>query len=155
MNAKYIDPFLKASMNLFEYYLDLKIIAGAPYIKKDPSEQEDVSAIIGLAGETVGAIVLSFPRDCAIKIVSIFSKEHHVTLSNEVLDGVGELVNIIAGNAKRDLLGFKILISLPGVIVGSNYKIRWPTESPVICIPFKSEIGDFSVNVSLKDINPA
>lgn len=153
MKAKYINPFLKASMNLFKEYLSLKISAGNPYINNEPNELFEVSSIIGLAGETVGAIVLSFPRDCAIKIVSKFSEEKHSTLSNEVLDGVGELVNIIAGNAKKDLLDFKISISLPGVIVGSSYKIKWPDGIPVICIPFKSEAGNFTVNVSLRDMD--
>jgi len=156
MNAKYIDPFLKASMNLFQNYLGMEISAGKPYVcKTDPIKLYEVSAIIGLAGETIGAIVLSFSRECAIKIVTKFSDEKHSTLSNEVLDGVGELVNIIAGNAKKDLLDFKIIISIPGVVVGNDSKIKWPNGIPVICIPFKSEAGDFTVNVSLKDIDNA
>jgi chemotaxis protein CheX len=73
-------------------------------------------------------------------------------LSNEVLDGVGELINIIAGNAKQDLLDFRIEISLPGVITGNSYKIRWPEGIPVVAIPFTTELGPFTVNVSLKDI---
>jgi chemotaxis protein CheX len=153
MKAKYINPFLKASMNLFKDYLELKVNSGEPFINTEPNELYEVSSIIGLAGETVGAIVLSFPRECAIKIVSKFSEEQHTTLSNDVLDGVGELVNIIAGNAKKDLLDFKIAISLPGVIIGNSYKIKWPKGIPVICIPFKSEAGEFSVNVSLRDID--
>ncbi len=155
MKAKYINPFLKASMNLFKDYLGMKVSAGDPFINDEPNELYEVSSIIGLAGETIGAIVLSFPKDCAIKIVSKFSEELHSTLTNEVLDGVGELVNIIAGNAKKDLLEFKISISLPGVIIGNSYKIKWPKGIPVICIPFKSEAGDFTVNVSLRDIDIA
>ena len=71
-------------------------------------------------------------------------------LGVEVLDGVGELVNIIAGNAKRDFGDSQIEISLPGVITGNNYKIHWPDGVPVIAIPFSSELGEFSVNVSLR-----
>jgi chemotaxis protein CheX len=154
LKAKYINPFLKASMNLFRDYLAMKITAGNPSINQKPSDLDEVSSIIGLAGETIGAIVLSFPRECAIKIVSIFANQQHSTLSNEVIDGVGELVNIIAGNAKKDLIDFKISISLPGVIIGKSYMIKWPKGIPVICIPFKSEAGDFTVNVSLRDIDP-
>ena len=110
-----------------------------------------MSGIIGLAGETTGAVVLSFSRQTAINIISIFSRKEYKALSNEVLDGVGELVNIIAGNAKKDLLDFRIVISLPGVIVGNRYQIKWPDRIPVITIPFFSELGDFSVNVSLRD----
>ena len=77
-------------------------------------------------------------------------KKHHF-LGAEVLDGVGEMVNIIAGNAKKDLSEFRIMISLPGVITGNDYQIKWPSGVPVISIPFESDLGDFSVNVSLKE----
>lgn len=151
MKAKYINPFLSASMNLFKEYLGLDIKGGKPYLLEDPQNLEEISSIIGLAGETTGAVVLSFSRDTAIKIVSRFAQKSYQALSNEVIDGVGELVNIIAGNAKKDLLDFRIEISLPGVITGNSYKIHWPDKIPVVTIPFDSELGSFTVNVSLRD----
>jgi hypothetical protein len=66
-------------------------------------------------------------------------------LPSEVLNTVGELTNIIAGNAKRDLEEYRINISLPGVIVGHAYEINWPKGIPVITIPFTSEFGKFDV----------
>jgi chemotaxis protein CheX len=152
MKAKYINPFLSASINLFRDYLSLKVESGSPFVRKDAQTLEEVSAIIGLAGETAGAVVLSFSRETAIQIVSSFAGKEYRMLGKEVLDGVGELVNIIAGNAKKDLLDFRISISLPGVITGSSYKIHWPEGVPVVSIPFSSSLGDFSVNVSLRDV---
>lgn len=152
MQAKYINPFLKASMNLFKEYLGLQAESGKPYLLGDPQDLEAISAIIGLAGDTRGAVVLSFSRETAIAIVSKMAGHEIKVLGNEVLDGVGELVNIIAGNAKQDLLDFRIEISLPGVVTGKSYKIHWPEGIPVVAIPFKTELGPFTVSVSLKDI---
>ena len=152
MKAEFINPFLKASINLFKEYLGLQAVSGKPYLRPDPQDLDEVSAIIGLAGDTRGAVVLSFSRETAIKIVSKMEGHEYKMLGNDVLDGVGELVNIIAGNAKQDLLDFRIEISLPGVITGNSYKIRWPEGIPVVAIPFTTEVGPFSVNVSLKDI---
>jgi chemotaxis protein CheX len=152
VRAEYINPFLKASINLFKEYLGLQAVAGKPHLLGDPKDLDLVSGIIGLAGDTRGAVVLSFSRETAIAIVSKMAGQEYKALSNEVLDGVGELINIIAGNAKQDLLDFRIDISLPGVITGSSYKIRWPEGIPVVAIPFTTELGSFSVNVSLKDI---
>ncbi len=152
MRAQYINPFLKASLNLFREYLGIQAEAGKPYLVSDPQNLDAVSGIIGLAGETRGAVVLSFSRETAIKVVSRLSGTEYRLLGNEVLDGVGELTNIIAGNAKQDLLDFRIEISLPGVVTGNSYKIRWPEGIPVVAIPFTTELGPFSVNVSLKDI---
>jgi chemotaxis protein CheX len=151
VEAKYINPFLNASINLFKDYLKLELKNGKPYIRKNPRELEDVSAMIGLAGETTGAVVLSFSREVAIKIASHFAGEKYKALGNEVLDAVGELINIIAGNSKKYLADFRIDISLPGVIIGESYKIHWPENVPVITIPFSSNLGDFTVNVSLKN----
>jgi chemotaxis protein CheX len=151
MKAKYINPFLAASIGLFQEHLGIKVKNGAPFVRKDPHELEEVSAIIGLAGETMGAVVLSFSRETAIQVVSRFAERPFNALTNEVLDGVGELVNIIAGNSKKDLLDFRIVISLPGVIVGQHNRVKWPDKIPVITIPFESDAGPFTVNVSLKD----
>ena len=152
MQAKYINPFLKASVNLFKNYLGVELTNDPPFINKDAQNLNEVSAVIGLTGDTIGAVVLSFTRESAIQVVSKLASQKYVALSSDVIDGVGELVNILAGNAKKDLLDYKIDISLPGVITGNQYKINWPRGVPVITIPFKSDIGNFSVNVSLKDI---
>jgi len=151
MKAEFINPFLVASMNLFHEYLGITVRCLSPFVRQDPHTLDEVSGIIGLAGDTAGAVVLSFSRETAMNIVSVFSRKTYTALSNEVLDGVGELVNIIAGNAKQDLTSFRISISLPGVVVGNGARIRWPDGVPVIAIPFDSELGSFSVNVSLKD----
>ena len=151
MKAKFINPFLNASMNLFKDYMGITVSAGKPFVRKDPQNLAEVSALIGLAGETTGAVVLSFSRESALKAVSEFAGKEYRMLGAEVLDGVGEMVNIIAGNAKKDLTDFRIEISLPGVITGGSYKIHWPEGVPVVTIPFTSDLGEFTVNVSLRD----
>jgi chemotaxis protein CheX len=151
VKAKFVNPFLAASLNLFQEYLGINARSLNPFVRTDPYNLDEVTGIIGLAGETTGAVVLSFSRQTAMNIVSVFSKRTYTALTNEVLDGVGELVNIIAGNAKQDLLEYRISISLPGVIVGGGSRIHWPEGIPVITIPFDSDLGSFSVNVSLKD----
>lgn len=151
MKAKYINPFLKASLYLFRDHLEVDCSNKVPFINTAPAKLEEISAIIGLAGETTGAVVLSFDREPALAVAGKFADRTYSTLSNEAIDCIGELVNIVAGNAKKDLLEFRIMISLPGVFIGQNARIKWPEGVPVITIPFVSELGNFSVNVSLKE----
>lgn len=150
MKAEYINPFLDASMNLFKTHLMFSIKNKTPYVNQDSQNLNEISAIIGLAGDIMGAVVLSFTRDTALAMATRFSGQKHSAVSKEVLDVIGELVNIIAGNAKKDLTDFRIEISLPGVITGNKYKINWPHGVPVITIPFESDAGEFTVNVSFK-----
>lgn len=151
MKAKFINPFINASQRLFKEYMKLDITAGKPFLLTDPKNLKGVSGIIGLAGETTGAVVLTFSRDTAIEMVSRLEGKKYVALGAEILDGVGEMINIIAGNAKKDLAEFRIVISLPGIITGNDYKINWPQGVPVISIPYESELGPFAINVSIKE----
>ncbi len=150
MKAEYINPFLDASMNLFKTHLRFDIRNNAPYVNEDTQNLNEISAIIGLAGDIIGAIVLSFNRETAIAMASRFTNQTYHALTKEVIDCVGEMVNIIAGNAKKDLAGFRVEISLPGVITGHTYKINWPQGVPIITIPFESDAGMFNVNVSFR-----
>jgi chemotaxis protein CheX len=152
MQVKYVNPFIVASVNLFRDYLGVQLSHKPPYVNPEPQDLLEVSGIIGLAGETMGAVVLSFDTPTAIAVISRLAGKPYQALSNEVIDGVGELVNIIAGNAKKDLLDFRLAISLPGVITGRQYRIKWPQGVPVVTIPFSSSLGEFWVSVSLKDI---
>lgn len=151
MKAKYINPFIEASMNLFKNHMGVEVQNDKPFINPEAQNLNEISAIIGLAGETVGAVVLSFGRDTAVHMVSRFAGKQYQALSRDVIDGVGELVNILAGNAKKGLKDYRIEISLPGVVTGKQYKINWPQGIPVITIPYKSSLGNFSINVSLRD----
>ncbi len=150
MKAEYINPFLSASINLFKQHLKFEVTNKNPFINEDAQNLKEISAIIGLAGDIAGAIVLSFDRDTAIAMASRYTGQKYNAVTKEVIDCVGELVNIIAGNAKKDLLDFRISISLPGVITGHTYKINWPQGVPVITIPFESDAGEFNVNVSFR-----
>lgn len=152
MQAKYINPFVRATVGLFQDFVGIDVSPEKPYVREKPNDLEEVSGIIGLAGETVGAVVLSFSRESAIRVVGKMEGRPYQALTNDVIDGVGELVNIIAGNAKKDLTDFRIEISLPGIVTGSSYQIHWPEGIPVIAIPFDSDYGHFSVNVSLRDM---
>lgn len=152
MQAKYINPFIQATIQLFRDFIGVNVQPQKPHVREDPQNLEEVSGIIGLAGETAGAVVLSLSREMAIGVISKMEGKPYQALTNDVIDGVGELVNVIAGNAKKDLTAFRIDISLPGVVTGQSYQIHWPEGIPVIAAPFESDMGSFSVNVSLRDM---
>lgn len=152
MQVKYVNPFINATVNLFRNFIGVKVDPKKPFLKEDDKKLEEVSGIIGLAGETVGAIVISLARETAIQAISKMEEKPYRALSKDVIDGIGEIVNIIAGNAKKDLDEFRIEISLPGVITGSDYGVHWPEGIPIVAVPFESEIGNFSIYVSLRDL---
>jgi chemotaxis protein CheX len=67
-----------------------------------------------------------------------------------VSDAIGEIANIIAGNAKQHLTQFNLSISLPKVIMGKDHTIASQRGVPTIVVPFESPLGNFAMEVSLK-----
>lgn len=154
MNIRYILPFIEAVETAFNHLFRLQPRALTPYlVKKEEILDWDISGIIGIAGEAKGVVVLSFPAALALDLTTILTGETKTAIDDEVTDAVGELVNIVTGNAKKGLEEFRLLISLPSIVQGPHHQITWPSGSiPIITIPFSTTRGHFSLSVGLENI---
>ena len=153
---QYIQPFIKVCKNVFLEFLGLELEAKLPYfMEKDEATEWDVSGIIGLTGEARGAVVISLKVDLAIRLTSILTGTEHKGLDADVVDAVGEIINIIAGNSKQELEeAFRLVISLPTIVKGREHSINWPNgQTRVICIPFTiSDKDSFTLSVALEEV---
>ena len=151
---KYIQPFVDVCESVFHDMLNCELEAERPYFSdKNDTHSWDISAVIGLTGEARGAVVISMEMGLALKLTEILTGSPHTKPDDEVVDAVGELVNIIAGNAKRGLEeAFHLVISLPTIVSGRNHSILWPSDQTrIICIPFKVFDGDsFCLSVAIE-----
>lgn len=154
MNIRYILPFIEAVQGAFSQLFNLQPRALTPYLaRKEEVLDWDISGIIGLAGEARGLVVLSFPSGLAQELTSILAGDIKTSLDDDVTDTVGEVVNIIAGNAKKGMEEFHLQISLPTIVLGSHHHVAWPSGPvPVITIPFTTARGHFSLSVGLENI---
>jgi len=154
VDIKYIEPFIEAATNAFMEMFKVEPTVEKPYLMSTEALQEwKISGVIGIAGETKGVVVLSFYDDMAIKITEMVTGKKIENFNDDVVDAVGEMVNIIAGNAKSGLEDYKLMISLPSIIQGEHHKIWWPTSKyPIIGIPFMTKVGRFHLSVGLENI---
>ena len=154
---QYIQPVIKVCKNVFSEFLKLEPEAKLPYfMEKDTMTEWDVSGVIGLTGEARGAVVISMKQDLALKLTSILTGTEHKGLDADVVDAVGEIINIIAGNAKQELEeAFRLVISLPTIVRGKEHSINWPdSQARVICIPFTiSDADSFTLSVALEAVS--
>ncbi|GHV41668.1 hypothetical protein AGMMS49546_18070 [Spirochaetia bacterium] len=154
---KYAELFVDVCKSVFKNLGKVDIEAGRPYISdKDAITEWDISAIIGLAGETQGAVVISMKKGLALRVVEQFSGELHTELNDDVVDVIGEIVNVIAGNAKQRLENdFALIISLPTIVRGDSFSLSWNGAHPrIICIPFTIFEGEnfiLSVTMNVKE----
>ncbi|MDB5048410.1 MAG: putative Chemotaxis protein CheX [Fibrobacteres bacterium] len=79
-------------------------------------------------------------------------KIHPGKVRAKVKDAIGELANIVAGAAKKDLSRFKIKISLPTVIAGENHSISGSEDASGMVIPFTYPEGGFDLTVCFKSL---
>ena len=153
---QYIEPFIKVCKNVFHEFVGQSLEAELPYfMEKDVASEWDVSAVIGLTGEARGAVVISLKQDLAIQLTSTLTGKEHKGLDDDVVDAVGEIINIIAGNVKQELEeAFRLVISLPTIVKGKEHSINWPEgQARVICIPFSiSDADNFTLSVALEAV---
>jgi chemotaxis protein CheX len=137
---KYIKPFVEVCKTVFTEFVHCEAAEGAPFfIGKGTAQEWDISGIIGLAGEARGAVAVSMKKELAFKLTEQLTGQEYYAMDDEVADAIGELVNIIAGNAKQRLENvFNLVISLPSVVTGAGHEIKFPSEQArIMCIPFK------------------
>ncbi len=153
MKAEYINPFLNATRNVLETMANVQLTAGKPYLKKDRIAVGDISGIIGLTGFARGVVVVSFSKACALKVINSMMGEQYVDLVDEVKDAVGEITNMVSGDARRAIseMGMTFEAGIPTVITGERHEITRIAKEPCIAIPFKVGNEDLAVEVSLEE----
>jgi len=149
MQVAYINPFIEATLHVLETMAFTKATGGKPYLKKDKSARGDVSGIIGLTGDVKGTIAVSFTENCILPIVSSMFGAKMKELNDEVKDAVGEIANMISGQARQklELMGRNLKASIPTMVVGKGHSISHLTQENIIAIPFVTESGEFTIEV--------
>lgn len=152
MDAKLINPFINATNNVLSTMAFVTCKVGKPYLKKDDKAKGDVTGVIGITGDTNGTIAVTFDEGSILKIVSNMFGEEMTELDHEVADAVGELVNMISGQARRELeeIGRVFYAAIPTVISGKGHCVTHYTDGPKIAIPFSTDNGSFTIEVCLE-----
>ena len=142
----YVKPFVNATLHTFSVFVGFELSVGHPHFSGRMQDfDQDISAVIGLSGDIRGAVVISMKKGFATKIADALVGTKHTELDDDVIDAIGEIVNIIAGNIKQDVDGGeKIVISLPTVVMGKNHTFAWPGKNTrILCISFKYKDNTF------------
>ena len=149
MDVRFINPFVQSVKRVFETMVHVRMAIGKPYLKKD-SLQADVSGIIGFSGDAAGCVVVSFSSDVASKVASSFAGIEINADHPDFADAIGELANMVAGNAKKEFTDLNIRISLPSVVIGEQFVVTNSRVAPRIVIPCDCELGKVYVEVGME-----
>jgi chemotaxis protein CheX len=147
MDVRYVNPFIASVRNVFKTMLTTEVSVSKPVVKDRHEGFADVSAVIGLSGDATGCVVLSFPMSTAVTAASKFAGTQMTPTHEDFSDALGELANMVAGQAKASLDGLNLNISLPTVIVGREHVVTQSKMAPRLALPCDSALGRFCVEV--------
>ncbi|MDP6442874.1 MAG: chemotaxis protein CheX [Pirellulaceae bacterium] len=144
----YIRPFVASTQSVFTTMLGLELQrVNFCAIDADRPSYE-VNGVIGFAGGITGNIVLSMTSSLAWEVVSgLLQAESPDT--EELVDAVSELTNMIAGGAKSRLRRDDLKITLPSVLLGENGLVKLPGVATTAKIDFNSNHGPLTVSIGL------
>jgi chemotaxis protein CheX len=155
MNVIFANAFLEAAVKVLHTMAFTEAKVGTPYLKaKTPLSQGDITGIIGLTGDMNGSLAVSFSEGAILQVVSNMFGEACKEMNDEVRDAVGELTNMICGDARRVLAehGHQFQGAIPTVIDGKNHTICHASPGPVLLIPLTiGEAGTCFLEVCFAD----
>lgn len=150
MQAEHINPFLRSLVNTFSTMLNCEARRGEIALASTDKRHYPISGVIGLSGKAVGTVVINLSEEVALKAASAMLMTEMTSLDDDVLDAVGELANMVAGQAKAELEEYELNVSLPNVITGDNHEIRFPSNASTIVVPFDTDFGPLQLEVGLE-----
>ncbi|MBN1381521.1 MAG: chemotaxis protein CheX [Deltaproteobacteria bacterium] len=152
MDVKFINPFLQGTIEVLKKMAFVEAKPGKVYLKNTSIAYGDVSGVIGITGDAVGSLAISFTEACICNIANKILGETYQNACQEVFDAVGEVTNMISGVARNYLEkeSMSVYAAIPSVVFGKDHTIDHILNGPSIVIPFITEKGSFVVDVCIR-----
>ncbi len=152
MKEEYVNPFLAPADLVWQKELGhcLQLLSANAVSHRYTTE--DITAVIGVSGRLQGNILYGFSDETAKAVIKIMIGDETPTSSELALSALGEIANMISGNAATELAnaGYPCVISPPVMIepVGSTITTL---GGPQILVTFGSEVGTLRIRISLTE----
>lgn len=156
MRVEYINPFVEAAHDVLKEVLQTDVKRGELYLKSTATPVLGVAAIIGLAGDVEGRVLLDMSRSTAIQVASGMlagMEMEPITDLNEMGRAtITELANMITGRAVTKLhnLGFAFDLTPPALVTGDNMEISNANVEALI-VPMELPQGKIEINVAIRE----
>ena len=149
-----------AASDVFSTMLNLPLEGKEAYDEAacDPPEScAGLAAVVGIAGAWTGTGRITCSSLFACKLAESLFMAPYDGITDDVLDAVAEVANMIIGNVKTKLeqkLG-PLGLSIPTVIFGRNYTTRSIGVKTWIVIPFESAGHTMEIRFCLMPSRPS
>lgn len=153
MSDSIYTPFFMATSEVFKLLLDLDVSAGKPEVLHNIAGcAKSVDVVIGLTGDLTGEILYRFPVDMTLEIVKIMSGMDINEIDDFVASALGEVANIISGNAMTALSDRKVICDIlpPRIVLDGNKSLNAGSDAPIISIKVLTPLGNVELDMQIK-----
>ena len=152
MRVEYINPFVESAFSIMQEVLQTEIVRKDLYLKKTSHPVMGVAAIVGLAGDVEGRVLIDMSHDTSIKIASTMNGEELTSVDELVKATITELANMVTAKAVTKLhdLGFRFDLTPPSIITGENMQVSDDNVEALI-VPLEIPQGLVEINVAIRE----
>ncbi|MDA3852537.1 MAG: chemotaxis protein CheX [Spirochaetaceae bacterium] len=152
MRVEYINPFVESAFSIMQEVLQTEVQRKELYLKKTSQPVMGVAALVGLAGDVEGRVLIDMSKVTAIAIASSMNGEELTELDDLVKATITELANMVTAQAVTKLheLGFKFDLTPPSIITGDNMQVS-DLNVEALIVPLTVPHGLVEINVAIRE----
>lgn len=155
-------PFIESLKETYKVMMQNDIEIHNPKIVTDSKVIGDITATIGMNGilekadqkiKFQGMVAITWKETVYLKMASAMLFQEYTAYGPDVADAGAEVLNIVMGNAKKQLnpLGYKIEMATPSTIKGTDHEIKYPKDTTIIESVVTSSFGEFTFKICYQD----
>lgn len=147
MDADIVNAFIAATAEILSTVGGITADVQKPFLKKESTAQGAITSVVEMQGDTQGTISVSFSANCILSMVSNMFGEEMTEMNDDIKDAVGEITNMISGQASQlyEKTGAGIKTALSQVLMEDGHSIPHSPNTPVLGVPVNTEKGDIVI----------
>ena len=150
MKAEFVNAFLTPALDVWKKELGEDLTYHGAHAVMGPFTTEDLTAIIGVTGALKGNVFCELSHQTALAVASKMCGTPFDELDEVGLSAIGELANIITGNATIELAGANYVCDIsPPVLLPRGAQVS--VSNPQIRAAFESSMGAMSIRIGLTE----
>lgn len=152
MRNDVLTPFANAACQTLKLLLDVDAQAGtSETIDVCVEDNSRINIAIGITGDLSGEALYRFPEQTTLEIVKMMSGMEFTEIDEFVTSALGEIANIISGNAVTDLTNGDITCDiLPPRILGGGELPASNETTYIFSTKINTSIGEVEVLLQVK-----
>jgi chemotaxis protein CheX len=141
-------PLITAVRQTLLEMAGVEVVVRSVYQRTPPTTLGDMSAVLALPTARAGSLILSFSALTAESLGRRIFAEVKSTLTPELIqDCVGEVGNVVAGQAKALLAGTPYHFNFSPPMIATTNGERFNRDATSVAIAFDSDIGNLALQL--------